>query len=312
MKKQYNIKFYSTVFLTVLQVGCGDQNASDINDISANNDRERPNVNTSQVVTQQLDPIDSATVSSVIDSKKIPVLQSLINQAELVFKGTLIEISNGISIENIPYTFITYNVDDVISGAYQDSTITLKFVGGEYANGNRLTASNSPNIQLGEESVLFVQQGLDIGCDFVQCENGRFLLTDGKVIAANEQAIVVDDNNRIDYISYAAQRDGRHKASLKKQNIPNFISHLKGLGKKSLSQNKIFKNTDKLLPFKGYASLTQAGQAPETPKNILSNKSNKGTAKIATGSPHDQWEVEQLKQNGGDPILNLRSPYDHN
>ena len=128
----------------------------------------------------------------------------------------------GYPLKIFPILFITYNVDDVITGAYQDSTITLKFVGGEYANGNRLTASNSPNIQLGEESVLFVQQGLDTGCDFVQCENGRFLLIDGKVIAANEQAIVVDDNNGIDYISYAAQKDGSHKASLQKQNIPKF------------------------------------------------------------------------------------------
>ena len=87
---------------------------------------------------------------------------------------------------------------------------------------------------------------------------------------------------------------------------------MKGLGKASLKQIKHFKNTDKRLPFKGYASLTQAGQAPETAKNISSKKSNNSMENFGIGSPHDQWEVEQLKNNGGDPILNLKSPYDQN
>ena len=103
-------------------------------------------------------------------------LPDLVSRADLVFRGQVIEKYERLSIEQIPYTFVTYKVSEVIGGKYNNDTITVKFVGGQFANGNRLTASNSPVIELGEEAVMMIQQSKDSGCDFVDCEKGRFVL----------------------------------------------------------------------------------------------------------------------------------------
>lgn len=247
---------------------------------------------------------NSASASILIENVgKTPFIEELIEDADLVFRGTLTEISEALSIEEIPYTFVTYKIKEIISGEYSENTITLKFVGGEFPNGNRLSASNSPDVQLGEESILFVQQNLDSGCDFVRCEQGRFLLKEGKIITASESAIVVDEKGGIDYISVKSQKNGSHKSSLEKQNIPNFITKLKSIDSKFSSKNIVFRNTDKNMPFNAYAALTNAGKAPASlePKKVKKSSSK--------GSLHDQWEVQQVKENRGNPILNANSPY---
>ena len=234
-------------------------------------------------------------------------LEKLVAHSDLIFRGKLTEISEGLSIEDVPYTFVTYDVKEVIAGQYSDDTITLKFVGGTFPNGNRLSASNTPDVQLGEESILMVQQSRDTGCDFVNCEHGRFVVKNGEVIAANESAIVVDDNGGIDYISYAERKSGKHKHSLAKPNVSRFISHLKNLDKTSSAQKKGIRvsvsNTDKHIPFKAYSALTQAKNGPQVPKSAAKNTPRK----LVEGSPHDQWEVEQLKRNGGNPVLKQSS-----
>lgn len=85
-------------------------------------------------------------------------LQSMVDRADFIFKGTLVDISEGLSVEGIPYTFATYDITQVISGNYAGNSITVKFVGGKFANGNLLTATNTPKVTLAEEAILMVQQ----------------------------------------------------------------------------------------------------------------------------------------------------------
>lgn len=237
---------------------------------------------------QQIKPTESA------------FLQNLVQRADLIFKGELIEKSEGLSNEGIPYTFVTYQVDQVIAGKYPDQTITLKFVGGTFANGNRLSATNTPEVSVGEQSILMVQKSNDTGCDFVDCEHGRFILQGGKIIAANQSALVVDAKGGVDFISYSAQLKGSHKASLEKSNIPQFISHLKSLDQASNVLRKTPRlsvgNIDKHAPFAGYAALTRAMGAPKPPKA-------KQPSRTLSKNQHDQWELEQLRKNGGNPVL---------
>lgn len=231
-------------------------------------------------------------------------LNNLVERSDLIFRGTLTEVSQGLSIEEIPYTFVTYKVAQVIAGQYAQETITLKFIGGVFANGNRLAATNTPNVALGEEAILMVQQRQNTGCDFVECEHGRFVLTAGKVIAANESAIVIDDKGGLDYISLAARENGEHKSSLAKANITRFISHLKNLDKSFSTKRKTAAisvvNIDKYTPFEAYPALTQPKRAPQVPKSAL-----QATPDAAKGNAHDRWETEQLRKNGGNPVLNI-------
>ncbi|WP_062263895.1 hypothetical protein [Endozoicomonas arenosclerae] len=224
-------------------------------------------------------------------------------RADLVFKGELLEKNEELSVEGIPYTFITYKVDQVIAGNYAEPTITLKYVGGTFANGNRLSATNTPDVIIGEQAILLVQKNSDTGCDLVECEHGRFLLDSGKIIAGNQSAIVVDDKGGVDYISHSAQLMGMHAASLEKSNLPQFVSHLKSLDKSTESLRKqtrvTVQNLDKNTPFKAYNVLTQSLKAPAVPKPGITQQQSFE----AKGNSHDQWELEQLRKNGGNPVL---------
>ncbi len=235
-------------------------------------------------------------------------LQDLVTRSEFIFRGELIDISERLSIEKIPYTFVTYRVAEVISGRYANNTITLKFVGGEFENGNRLSASNSPAVKVGEDAVLMVQQSVDTGCDFVDCEKGRFVLENGKVIAANESAVAVNEKGELAFTSLSERNAEGKKAKtnsrLAKSTIAGFIAHIKQLDKATALQKHHTpvetQDIDSHMPFQAYSVLTQAHKAPEVPRNELIFKK----AKQLTGSQFDQWEAEQLRLNGGDPLLN--------
>ncbi|ACJ30012.1 Conserved hypothetical protein [Shewanella piezotolerans WP3] len=239
-------------------------------------------------------------------------LKNMVARADFIFKGSLVDISEGLSIEEIPYTFVTYNISEVISGNYAGNSITLKFVGGEFPNGNILTATNTPEVTLGEEAILMVQQSQNTGCDFVECEHGRFVIQQGKVIAANESAIIIDDNGGVDYISAAAQLSGEHKSSLAKSNVTKFTNHLKSLvGTKAFTVNSVqlsVTDTDRKASFNAYPALTRASAAPNVPQSATKQQ-NGFTATSQTASAHDQWEMEQLEQNNGNPVLNSSSPF---
>ncbi|MCJ8274082.1 MAG: hypothetical protein MJK04_32365 [Psychrosphaera sp.] len=234
-------------------------------------------------------------------------LNDLVVRSDLVFQGKLIDISERLSIEKIPYTFVTYEVEEVILGRYSNNTITLKYVGGEFANGNRLSASNSPKVTLGENAILMVQQSRDTGCDFVDCEKGRFLLRNGKVIGANESAIVVE-NGQLNYIALAQRNASKKVSHLAKSTIPAFVAHLKVLDKTRSRQinnprAEAF-DINKRAPFKAYAALTQAQKAPDLPKEIANTGVLHKKPRQLKGSQFDLWEAQQLKLNGGDPLLN--------
>jgi len=239
---------------------------------------------------------------------QIPFIQNLVERSDLIFQGTLTNISEGLSVEEIPYTFVTYKIKEIITGQYANDTITLKFVGGVFPNGNRLSATNTPNVKLGEKAILMVQQSKNTGCDFVNCEHGRFVLQNEQIIAANESAIVIDDLGGIDYISLAARKSGIHKASLAKSNISSFINKIKSLSKSSVLKSKSTKiqvvDTDKFATFEAYPALTRAMKGPKAPIS----KTLKSDVVKPTGTAHDQWETAQLKANGGNPILNVSYP----
>lgn len=240
---------------------------------------------------------------SPIGSESPSYLHNLVSRADLIFHGKVVDISEGMSIEEIPYTFITYQVNEVIAGNYHSDTITVKFVGGTFPNGNKLSATNTPTIKLDEQSILMVQKRKDTGCDFVDCEHGRFLIDGNKVFAANESAIVVDDKGGVDYISLAGQRRGTHEASLQKSNVRSFINHLKLIdqskGDALQSVRADVQDTNIHQAFHAYKALTQAMAGPKVPSSIA-----KKAAPEPTGSAQDQWELEQLRQNGGNPVLN--------
>lgn len=203
-------------------------------------------------------------------------LRGLVLHSDLIFQGELLRKHEELSIEGIPYTFVTYKVDQIISGDYQEQSITLKYVGGHFLNGNLLSASNTPEVTVGEQAILLVQKSRNTGCDLVECEHGRFLLEDGRIISGNQSSIVIDDEGSIGYASYAAQRADRNSDNIRHISIPQFIAQLKYLDDALQDLRKIPKakvsNIGKHVPFKASAGLTKSLKGPAASNSVSTRK----------------------------------------
>lgn len=259
--------------------------------ITANTQAAQPHVNGASFVK-------TSPVKAQVKSDSF--LHRLVQKADLIVYGELVDISEVLSVENIPYTFATYHVNQVVAGRFQQNTITFKYVGGEFANGNRLTASNSPKITLGEQAILMLQHSKDTGCDLVECENGRFVIANDSVVAANEAALSVNEHGDLNYIPLTLKNPEGSVVS--KGNVGRFISYIQKLDKAMASDVKkqlgLVKSLDINMPFNAYAGLTQAHKAP--PMGKVTPAITKSTA---NKSQFDLWEEQQVKRNGGDPLL---------
>ncbi|MEB4589620.1 hypothetical protein VSS37_01380 [Candidatus Thiothrix sp. Deng01] len=120
----------------------------------------------------------AADSDSDSDSKDIA---QMTQTADLVFQGKVTSIDYKTSEAGDPFTFVTYQVDKVISGSYTDPTITLRFNGGFMDATHTLysMSSEQPTFDVGDEDMLFVKGNGDSGCPLVGCTNGRIRVIQG-------------------------------------------------------------------------------------------------------------------------------------
>jgi hypothetical protein len=93
----------------------------------------------------------SATVVKPLD------LTQLTNQADLIFRGKVLAIESRWDEQRSKiWTFVTFSVDEVIKGSYEEKEITLKLPGGAIeAEDIRLRVDGVPEFIVGEEVLLF-------------------------------------------------------------------------------------------------------------------------------------------------------------
>lgn len=114
----------------------------------------------------------------------------LADQSALVFVGTVVDHQAAVTRDGLyPYTFVTFNVEDVLKGE-SDLQLTLRFDGGPVGN-EFIEVSGMPRFEVGGRHLLFVA-GVEQGfCpltgwfqgkfDFVRHpEDGRDVLVDYK------------------------------------------------------------------------------------------------------------------------------------
>lgn len=115
-------------------------------------------------------------------------MDEMLKTAELIFEGKVIKsearwLANGITIK----TFIVFEVEEVISGEYSDSQLTLSFEGGTVAEDTvQISDLNMP--ELGEKGIYFIEQ-LDRSSinPIVGWSQGHFLL---KPNSSGEQTVL--------------------------------------------------------------------------------------------------------------------------
>ena len=93
-----------------------------------------------------------------------PTVNNLVSEAEFIFQGSVVDIQYATSTPKekgdlgIPYTFVTYRLDNLLKGSIDQSAVTLRFLGGKReSDGAILKVSHTPTFKVGEEDILFVQ-----------------------------------------------------------------------------------------------------------------------------------------------------------
>ncbi|MFN3920490.1 MAG: hypothetical protein ACK4JF_09435 [Methylohalobius sp.] len=83
-------------------------------------------------------------------------LPEMLERAELVFEGEVIHVAVQETLDHRPFTRIRFRVLDVIKGSFEQSTLTLDFLGGE-RGASRLQVAEMDYPELGEHGIYFVE-----------------------------------------------------------------------------------------------------------------------------------------------------------
>lgn len=128
-----------------------------------------------------------------------PALDSLLPASDLVFLGRVSQIRHRLSDQRgpsdarLPHTFVTYEVERVVHGSYEGSTLTLRFLGGPTGvDGRVVLPQQFPLFALGNRDVLFVRGNGRGVCPLVGCGAGRLRVVDGVVYTDRGQGLLID------------------------------------------------------------------------------------------------------------------------
>lgn len=146
--------------------------------------------------------VGTAGAHSGLGPEEAADLETLTESSNLIVHGTVIgvEYVNATTDEeDIPYTHVTYQLQETLRGRAEGDTLTLQFVGGADGKGAFLFVSGVPTFQEGDEDILFVRgNGEDDNCPLVHCEYGRFRIDRGKVYNTHGQPLRgMKDNHAI-------------------------------------------------------------------------------------------------------------------
>lgn len=237
-----------------------------------------------------------------------PSLEQLAGDAELIFQGTLTDLQYRDSADGIPHTFVTYKVEEVVKGLYDNPAITLRFVGGYKDNGRsdvRLIVSHAPKFSPNEKGIMMV--GGDNGasgsiCPLVACDKGRFTLKGAYVTDVDGAVMSTDRSGKLTYLSQAQAKGAQDSTPMTRD---SFIAHLRNIvaSQKSLSSPATNKgrpsvySADPHVPFVGPQAKAEGPPREEPASSVPKIPQAKGK------SDFDRWEAEQLRLNGGNPVL---------
>ncbi len=112
-----------------------------------------------------------------------PTIDQLVTAAELIFVGSVVDVSYHDSLEvpgrltSLPHTFVRFQIGEILRGSVRSgqTNITLRLLGGG-SIGKRgfLSVSGQPVFDVGERGLLFVKGNTRAACPIVSCAAGRF------------------------------------------------------------------------------------------------------------------------------------------
>jgi hypothetical protein len=131
-------------------------------------------------------------------------LKDMTAQSDLVFRGQVeameyvMSEAGGPEGTSVPYTFVTYRVDEVLRGDNPGEVITLRFIGGlDVQTGRFLQTSISPRIDVGDQDILFVRGNTTRMVPLVGSTEGRLRIIDGQVYNEMGRSVKLNDQGGI-------------------------------------------------------------------------------------------------------------------
>jgi hypothetical protein len=131
-------------------------------------------------------------------------LKSMVAQSDLVFSGSVVNIEYALSKPTgpnevaLPHTFVTYSVEEVFAGESPGGFVTLRFIGGLDLETMRiLSTSQTPQFDLGDEDILFVQDNTKKLCPLVGNIKGRLRVIKEQIYSEKGQSILLEKNGQL-------------------------------------------------------------------------------------------------------------------
>lgn len=132
-------------------------------------------------------------------------MDNKVKLSSFVFLGKVIDVQYRNSRKGIPHTFVTFNIEKSLKGNYQDTTVTLRFIGGVKKVGKnryeQLEVSHVPTFEKGDLDFVFAGKNGQSMCPLVGCSDGRYRMTkQGFVAANNGRQLGISDKEKLVFL----------------------------------------------------------------------------------------------------------------
>ena len=119
-----------------------------------------------------------------------------VDTADLIFTGQVIAKETATSLDGLyPFTFVTFEIAEILKGAVDGEELTLRFEGGDLEERQEtLEVVGMPQFELGDEVLLFVRNNGKAACPLVGWWQGRL---DFQLHPATGKRLLVDHRGRV-------------------------------------------------------------------------------------------------------------------
>lgn len=109
-------------------------------------------------------------------------LRPAVVAADAVFVGRVLSTESRMSPpdlrgRSLPFTFVTWEVEDGLKGVQPGQRFTSRIIGGEMPDGRVMTVSNVPTFAVGDRDLILLNDNDEEGCPLVDGERGRIRLS---------------------------------------------------------------------------------------------------------------------------------------
>lgn len=129
-------------------------------------------------------PLRFQAGSDDVTATDLDTANELAEQADAVFVGEVVELSHQLSQpdadgQRLPFTVVTWQVEDGIKGVRSASRYSARFLGGPLGD-KELWVSEIPSFEVGDRDLVFVAGNGEAGCPLVGGAEGRVQLEPGE------------------------------------------------------------------------------------------------------------------------------------